>query len=199
MREIAMRSLGIALNSIAVAMFATIAQAETTPPAELQAPRFMCLNYPLNGPAFMKGLASGGKWERVDAGTFVYDVAPKDALTGKASHFRLMFIRTDTKQACGDTRPCAILTRAALDGTELKTPDMMQLCDIVVMNGISAIMNEQGGSSSGVGVPGGAVSRPDSSRSGRTPGNMDDPLGKQILEYEAAQRAGKGMPKPFKN
>ncbi len=79
-----MRSLGTSLICLALAMYATIAQAETIPPAELQAPRFMCLDYPLSGPAFMKGLVSGGKWERVDAGTFVYDVAPKDALTGKA-------------------------------------------------------------------------------------------------------------------
>lgn len=194
-----MRSLGTSLICLALAMYATIAQAETIPPAELQAPRFMCLDYPLSGPAFMKGLVSGGKWERIDAGTFVYDVTPKDALTGKANHFRLMFIRADTKPACGDTRPCTILTRAALNGTELKMPEMMQLCDVVVMDGVSAIMNEQGGSPSGAGVPGGAISRPDPSRSGKAQGSMDDPLGRQILEYEAAQRAGKGISKPFKN
>lgn len=185
----------IALAPIAAIMLAIAAQAQTIPPAELQLPRFLCREYPVSGQAFMKGLVSGGEWERLNATTFVYDARPRDALTGRTDHFRLIFIRADTNMACGDTKPCAILARAAHNGEELDPSEMVQLCDIIVTNGAFALENERKGSSSGGGTPQ-AAPRSGTVQVRPAQGNMNDPLGRRILEYEA-KRAGKGMPKPF--
>lgn len=186
----------VTLSTITAIIIATAAQAETVPPAELQLPRFLCREYPVSGQAFMKGLVSGGKWERLDTTTFVYDARPRDALTGQTNHFRLIFVRADTNMACGDTKPCVILARAAHNGEELDPSEMVQLCNIVVMNGGSTLEGERKGSSGGTGTPEAASRRSGTVQGRPAQGNMNDPLGRRILEYEA-QRAGKGMPKPF--
>ncbi|HLO75351.1 MAG TPA: hypothetical protein VK196_02705 [Magnetospirillum sp.] len=130
MRTVALTSL-IMLASVG-------AVAQTVPPKELQVPRVFCSQFPAEGQSFMNQLAGGGKWEQVNAKTFVYGVRPHDPVTGRTEEFRFMFVREDNELSCGDVKPCAHMTRASRNGYEMGNYQFQQLCSLLLINAKTA-------------------------------------------------------------
>lgn len=130
-----MRMRTITIAAVALSAFSTTAWAQNVPPKELQVPRLFCNRYPADTQATLNVLPAGGKWERINAKSFVYGVRSADPLTNRVNEYRYQFIREDNPLACGDQTPsCIVLNRVAQNGFELRPYQYNQFCAALLMN-----------------------------------------------------------------
>lgn len=110
-------------------------------PNEMKVPRVLCLGYPMVGVGFMHQLPAGGTWKRIDSRSFRYAATPVDPATDHRNDIRYLFVRGDDTATCGDTAPCAILTRVVFNGADLDQRTFAQVCSALGKAGALYEMN----------------------------------------------------------
>lgn len=126
--------IGRLIGAAVICTLSAEAWAQNLPPKDLQVPKVLCNQFPADAQATFNQLPAGGKWERVNAKSFVYGVRSADPLTNRVNEYRYMFVREDNGLSCGDTTPCAVLTRVAQNGFELRPYQFNQFCAALMIN-----------------------------------------------------------------